>query len=200
MKKLYFLDEEEKNRILNLHESATKRQYLSEQTTAPIIVTNNDNAYEYKLENGQYTFRGKPGTKYAKNHPNWVVSKTPTGAAAIKKVIDTKGKQPTTTTEPVKTTDPTTDPSKAVTNVDPSKAATVTSNTVQGTPTVASTDTTQQVVKPNTDTTQVQGTPTPPNGGNGVVTLKSNDIFTTDENPTPPTGTVPTTNPVPAVK
>jgi hypothetical protein len=30
MKKLYFLDEEEKNRILNLHESATKRQYLSE--------------------------------------------------------------------------------------------------------------------------------------------------------------------------
>jgi len=32
MKKLYFLDEEEKNRILNIHESATKRQYLSEQT------------------------------------------------------------------------------------------------------------------------------------------------------------------------
>ena len=32
MKKLYFLDEEEKNRILNIHESATKKQYLSEQT------------------------------------------------------------------------------------------------------------------------------------------------------------------------
>jgi hypothetical protein len=32
MKKLYFLDEEEKNRILNLHEGATKRQYLSEAT------------------------------------------------------------------------------------------------------------------------------------------------------------------------
>ena len=32
MKKLYFLDEEEKNRILNLHESATKRHYLGEQT------------------------------------------------------------------------------------------------------------------------------------------------------------------------
>lgn len=31
MKKLYFLDEEEKNRILNLHENATKRQYLGEQ-------------------------------------------------------------------------------------------------------------------------------------------------------------------------
>jgi hypothetical protein len=33
MKKLYFLNEEEKNRILNLHENATKRQYLSEQPT-----------------------------------------------------------------------------------------------------------------------------------------------------------------------
>jgi hypothetical protein len=33
MKQLYFLDEDEKNRILNLHESATKRQYLSEQPT-----------------------------------------------------------------------------------------------------------------------------------------------------------------------
>jgi hypothetical protein len=32
MKKLYFLDEEEKNRVLNLHESATKKQYLSEAT------------------------------------------------------------------------------------------------------------------------------------------------------------------------
>ena len=32
MKQLYFLDEEEKNRILNLHESATKRHYLGEQT------------------------------------------------------------------------------------------------------------------------------------------------------------------------
>jgi hypothetical protein len=31
MKKLYFLNEEEKNRILNLHENATKRQYLGEQ-------------------------------------------------------------------------------------------------------------------------------------------------------------------------
>jgi len=32
MKNLFILSEEEKNRILNLHESATKRQYLSEQT------------------------------------------------------------------------------------------------------------------------------------------------------------------------
>ena len=31
MKKLYFLNEEESNRILNLHKDATKRQYLKEQ-------------------------------------------------------------------------------------------------------------------------------------------------------------------------
>ena len=168
MKQLYFLNEEEKNRILNLHESATKRHYLSEQTTAPIIVTNNDNAYEYKLENGQYTFRGKPGTTYAQKHPNWVVSKTQDGANAIKNVIDTKGKQSTPVETP-KTTDP-------------SKAATVTANTTQGTPTVTSTDTTQPIVKPTTDTTQTQGTPTtpsPPSGGNGVVSLPSNQIFQT---------------------
>jgi hypothetical protein len=31
MKKLYFLNEEESNRILNLHKDATKRQYLKEE-------------------------------------------------------------------------------------------------------------------------------------------------------------------------
>ena len=47
MKKLYFLDDEEKNRILSIHENATKRQYLSEQSVigAPnqgmITTTNN---------------------------------------------------------------------------------------------------------------------------------------------------------------
>ena len=35
MKKLYFLDEEEKNRILNIHEGATKRQYLNEAPDTP---------------------------------------------------------------------------------------------------------------------------------------------------------------------
>jgi hypothetical protein len=33
MKNLYFLDEEEKNRILNIHESTTKKQYLREEET-----------------------------------------------------------------------------------------------------------------------------------------------------------------------
>ena len=31
-KKLYFLDEQEKNRILNLHESRTKKHYLINET------------------------------------------------------------------------------------------------------------------------------------------------------------------------
>ena len=31
MKNLFTINEEEKNRILNLHETATKRHYLSEQ-------------------------------------------------------------------------------------------------------------------------------------------------------------------------
>ena len=34
MKNLFIINEEEKNRILNLHETATKRQYLSEQPTS----------------------------------------------------------------------------------------------------------------------------------------------------------------------
>ena len=34
MKKLYFLNEEEKQRLLNIHESATSRQYLSEQNSS----------------------------------------------------------------------------------------------------------------------------------------------------------------------
>ena len=31
-KKLYYLDEQEKNRILNLHESRTKKHYLINET------------------------------------------------------------------------------------------------------------------------------------------------------------------------
>jgi hypothetical protein len=38
MKKLYFLDEEEKNRILNIHEGATKRQYLNEAESTDLYI------------------------------------------------------------------------------------------------------------------------------------------------------------------
>jgi hypothetical protein len=45
MKKLYFLDEEETQRILNIHESATKNQYLGEQS---VIGAPNNGTIEYK--------------------------------------------------------------------------------------------------------------------------------------------------------
>jgi hypothetical protein len=53
MENLFIINEEEKNRILNLHESATKRHYLSEQ----VKKGSQGDPYEYKLENGVYYFR-----------------------------------------------------------------------------------------------------------------------------------------------
>jgi len=42
MKKLYFLNEEESKRILNLHKDATKKQYLSEQYKQDIPLTGSE--------------------------------------------------------------------------------------------------------------------------------------------------------------
>ena len=53
MKNLFTINEEEKNRILNLHENASKRHYLSEQVKQGLP----GDPYEYKLENGVYSFR-----------------------------------------------------------------------------------------------------------------------------------------------
>lgn len=36
--------------------------------------TTNDRAYEYKLEDGKYYFKGKAGTTYAKKYPNWTLA------------------------------------------------------------------------------------------------------------------------------
>jgi hypothetical protein len=47
LKAIFLINEEEKNRILNLHESATKRQYLSEQTTT----TSSDDIQKTMKEN-----------------------------------------------------------------------------------------------------------------------------------------------------
>jgi hypothetical protein len=50
MKKLYFLNEEESKRILNLHKDATKRQYLSEATIKDNkLVFKNENPVTIKL-------------------------------------------------------------------------------------------------------------------------------------------------------
>lgn len=199
MKKLYFLDEEERKRILNIHESATKRHYLKEQednqtrkdanaidsvnnainsikgsgtqpealggynnqsieknaanksaaelfkslkfptqasdsptgnagttttapvatttttpavttttapvatttttTPAPIIVTNHDRAYDYKLENGKYLFKGKDNTTYGRKYDKWQESKTTKGNNAIKAIFDKLPKPAETSTK-----------------------------------------------------------------------------------------------------
>lgn len=68
MSKLFFISEGEKNRILNLHESATKNHYLSEQ----VKKGSQGDPYEYKLENGVYYFRNvnKGEIKWTKANKN----------------------------------------------------------------------------------------------------------------------------------
>jgi len=57
----FILSEDEKERILNLHESATKRHYLSEQ-----IVTNYDKTYDYKKEGEEYFYKLKNANDWTK--------------------------------------------------------------------------------------------------------------------------------------
>lgn len=159
MKQLYFLDEEEKNRILNIHENATKRHYLIEQSTAPIIISNNDNAYEYKLENGKYFFKGKQGTNFAKTYPDWREDKSPKGIAAIKSLFD-------------KNTNVTQTQVKPVSNTDPSKAATETDKVSLSNPTTPVTT----ISSPAGTTTR---TPVSTNTGSGTVSLDINDVVST---------------------
>ena len=57
MKNLFIISEEEKERILNIHESATKRQYLKEEV---VTITDNDKNYDYQKNGQTYFFRVKP--------------------------------------------------------------------------------------------------------------------------------------------
>ena len=57
MKKLYFLDEEEKNRILNLHENAVKRHYLNEQQGFPAVAQSVTDPYGVNLPGQQQDFQ-----------------------------------------------------------------------------------------------------------------------------------------------
>lgn len=61
MKDLFTIDSEEKNRILILHETATKNLYLLEQ-----IITNFDSKYDYKKENDNYFFKLKNSDSWSK--------------------------------------------------------------------------------------------------------------------------------------
>ena len=105
MKKLYFLDDEEKNRILNLHESATKRQYLSEQGST----FNNSRAIVKKGEYGDPYIYAKLGDDYyfAKasegDNPKWKLTKNQKSIDDIKiKIFNTKTPVIKTITPPVK--------------------------------------------------------------------------------------------------
>lgn len=103
MKNLFTINEEEKNRILNLHETATKRHYLSEQgnklfdITDPFNMRNTYSAFDFTgISQGpegdpyQYKFEGDK-VFYAKKSdgifPKWILVKTPKGIEAIKTKI-----------------------------------------------------------------------------------------------------------------
>lgn len=103
MKKLYFLNEDEKNRILTLHENATKRQYLSEQTEPLKWVSDptGNKAWEYQFKNGKWSARKIGQTKeyVISDNPKYNRSVTELNKAypeAIKPVTST-----TTNTTPV---------------------------------------------------------------------------------------------------
>jgi hypothetical protein len=76
MSKLFLISEEEKNRILNLHESSKKKLYLMEQT-----VTNYDSKYDYKKEGNQYYYRTKGTDK-------WILSKGDSSISIQTKVFN----------------------------------------------------------------------------------------------------------------
>ena len=90
MKKLFLISEDEKDRILDLHKTATKNLYLIEQ-----IVTNYDSKYDYKKEGDKYFFK-------LKNSGDWRAA-TGGGLESIKtKVFNTKSTS--TSVEPKKQT------------------------------------------------------------------------------------------------
>ncbi|MDB4351873.1 hypothetical protein OAA60_00405 [Porticoccaceae bacterium] len=65
----FILNEEEKLRILNLHESANKRHYLSEQEDIlkdEKIITNHDRTYDYKKSGEEYFYKLKNAADWTK--------------------------------------------------------------------------------------------------------------------------------------
>ena len=114
MKKLYFLDEEEKQRILNIHESATKRQYLPEQNfdfNDPLKIkqTNKQNQivaqgegndpYQYMKWGDKVWFAKKSEGK----NPNWIEAKNSDAIEAIRTKIFSLPPTDNKNTAPVKT-------------------------------------------------------------------------------------------------
>jgi hypothetical protein len=138
MKNLFILSEEEKNRILNLHESATKRHYLNEQlldlgqqtpTSEPVVGPQSledtsgvivkqgvgGDPYIYsKFGNDYYYAMASEG-----NNPNWNLAKTAKSINAIKgKIFNEKIPVVKTIKPPVKTIKQPTKTTKTVPNKD----------------------------------------------------------------------------------
>jgi hypothetical protein len=102
MKNLFLINEEEKNRILNLHETATKRQYLSEQ---PLDYSQPEEPVvgpKTLLDAGAIVKQGLPPDPYIyaklgndyyyskdvdSDNPNWIRAEKEKGINAIKRII-----------------------------------------------------------------------------------------------------------------
>jgi len=79
MKNIFAISESEKSRIIDLHESATKRFYLKEQYE-DIKQGGPGDPYQYAKKDGKY-FYAKKGTE------NWIEQKNQRGIDAIKSTI-----------------------------------------------------------------------------------------------------------------
>jgi hypothetical protein len=89
MSKLFLITEEEKNRILNLHQIANSRQYLPE---ANIKKGTSGDPYEYMEKNGKYYFRN-----YKKGETKWIEAKNNQGKSIEKNIFKVKSNNTTTT-------------------------------------------------------------------------------------------------------
>ena len=89
------INDDERGRIISLHESATKRQYLSEQ-----VVTDHDSKYDYKKEGGDYFYKSKGSNNWKKSSGNALESiKTRVFDEKPSKSKTTKSKSKTTTSK-----------------------------------------------------------------------------------------------------
>ena len=103
MKNLFELSQEEKNRIINLHENATKRLYLVEQE---VVQGSQNDPYQYRKTGDKVEYATKGAN-------NWKTQTNPKGIEAINKLFTTTTQAPATaevqptTTTPTGTTPPT---------------------------------------------------------------------------------------------
>lgn len=81
-------------------EELLKMSQTTTTTPTSVLITKNDNSYEYKMENGKYYFKGKPGGKFATKYPNWTEAKAQKGIDSIKALFD-KNPKGDTPVEPV---------------------------------------------------------------------------------------------------